>query len=341
MKRRGCPLRIAIITNPAKTNLAKYDPNSRLQAEATCKAVSTALSNLGHEVQVIKVGPRLLLELETIRPDALFNISTGYHTKKGQANVAAMLELSGIPFTGSDSRAHMTGLLKHISKMNFKAHGVLTPKFIALNSVQELTKCPLEKSLSFPVIVKPAAEGSSVGIFSDSVTCDPAEVKCLVTKLLDTLEPPVLVEEFISGREFTVALAGYPEPMVLPVEEIIFNEKDIYTYGIKIRDNVTTVCPAQISKKLTQAIQDTAKKAFKATGCRDIARVDIRVSSDERPFVLEINTLPGLMPDYSEVPRIAEKAGISYTELIEIILQGPIKRKTEAANSSTGNAAGF
>lgn len=312
-----------------------------MQAEVTCKAVSAALSELGHEIQVIEAGPRLLMEIENAWPDAVFNIATGYHTKKQQANVAAMLELSGVPFTGSSSRTHMIGLLKHIAKMNFAAHGILTPEFRTFNSGQELAGDSLISEMPFPVIVKPAAEGSSVGISSESVTQDPVKVRQLVTRLLSALEPPVLVEEFVSGREFTVALVGYPEPAVLPVEEIIFGEEAMYTYGVKVRDKVTAVCPAEISQELNQAIEDTARKAFHAIGCRDIARVDIRVSQDGRPFVLEINTLPGLMPNYSEVPRIAEKAAISYRELIASILQGALKRRTSDPAGSVQEAAGL
>ncbi len=100
------------------------------------------------------------MEIENAWPDAVFNIATGYHTKKQQANVAAMLELSGVPFTGSSSRTHMIGLLKHIAKMNFAAHGILTPEFRTFNSGQELAGDSLISEMPFPVIVKPAAEGS-------------------------------------------------------------------------------------------------------------------------------------------------------------------------------------
>jgi D-alanine-D-alanine ligase len=339
--RRWSVLRIAIVTNSSKTRLAKYDPNSRLQAEVTCKAVSSALAELDYEIQVIEAGPTLVTDLENAWPDAVFNIATGYHTKKQQANIAAMLELTGIPFTGSGSRGHMIGLLKHIAKMNFEAHGVLTPRFQVINDVHELTGNSVTLNLPFPVIVKPAAEGSSVGISSESVTDDPVKAKELTALLLNDLEPPVLIEEFIPGREFTVALVGYPEPAVLPVEEIVFKEESMYTYGVKIRDNITAVCPAEISEKLNQDIQNAALRAFQAIGCRDIARVDIRVSEDGRPFVLEINTLPGLMPKYSEVPRIAEKAEIGYPELIESILKGALKRRATDPAASVQEAAGL
>ncbi|HHY11512.1 MAG TPA: ATP-grasp domain-containing protein [Firmicutes bacterium] len=305
------------------------------QAEVTCKAVAQALSELEHDVQIIEVGPRLLIELGNAQPDAVFNIATGYHTKKDQANIAAMLELSGIPFTGSNSTAHLAGLQKHISKMTFRAHNVPTPNFHVIYDNQSVHGLfegfpvpghEFSHELPVPVIVKPGAEGSSIGIFPESVTQAPVQARSLAAKLLDSLDPPVLIEEYIPGREFTVAVIGYPQPSALPVEEIVFDNGDMYTYGVKTRDSVKPVCPAQISEKLSHKIQDTALRAFEAIGCRDIGRVDIRLSEDEQPFVLEINTLPGLMPDYSEVPRIAQAAGISYSELVGIILQGALRR---------------
>jgi len=145
----------------------------------------------------------------------------------------------------------------------------------------------------------------------------------------------VLVEEYIAGREFTVAVVGYPEPVALPVQEIVFKSHGMYTYDVKARDNVTPVCPAPIPEELSCELQDIAVRAFKAVGCRDIARVDIRLSECEQyPFVLEINTLPGLMPRYSEIPRIAEAAGISYPELIDMILQGALHRRNNHARSA-------
>jgi D-alanine-D-alanine ligase len=294
--------------------------------------VAQALSDLDYHVQILEAGPQLLLELEEARPDAVFNIATSYRTRKDQANIAAMLELSGIPFTGSGSAAHFTGLHKHISKMAFMANNIPTPRFTVIYDSRDIRRQSgleaLGDELSTPVIVKPAAEGSSVGIYPESVTEDPIHARIMAQRLLDSLEPPVLVEEYISGREFTVAVVGYPEPIALPVEEIVFNGSGMYTYDVKARDHVTPICPAPIPEDLSRKLQDIAIRAFEAIGCRDIARVDIRLSQDEEhPFALEINTLPGLMPGYSEVPRIAEAAGISYPELIELILQGALQRK--------------
>ncbi|MGI6621246.1 MAG: D-alanine--D-alanine ligase family protein [Bacillota bacterium] len=303
-------MNMAVVTS--STNSYK-EPGSKTQAQVTCQAVAQALSDLNYNVHIIEAGPQLLLDLEAAKPDAVFNIATSYRARKDQANIAAMLELSGIPFTGSGSAAHFAGLHKHISKMAFMANNIPTPRFTVICDSRSIDKQPsleaVGNELSTPVIVKPAAEGSSVGIYPESVTECPVQAKTMAKRLLDSLEPPVLVEEYINGREFTIAVVGYPEPMALPVEEIVFNGSHMYTYDVKSRDNVTPVCPAPIPEELSRKLQDLAIRAFKAIGCRDIARVDIRVSEDQgQAFALEISTLPGLMPGYSEVPWIAEAA---------------------------------
>lgn len=318
-------MRIAVVTNPTNTPLTKYDPHAREQTEVTCSAVCDSLKELGYQPEIIEAGPSLLADLKARSPKAIFNLATGYNSKREQANIAAMLELSGIPFTGSSFHAHVIGLHKHLAKMMFSAYGVATPGFRVIDTRLDRTMDTLQ-GMSYPVIVKPASEGSSVGISESSVTKDPNTVMALVDELLSSLGPPVLVEEFVSGREFTVAILGHEKPMVLPVEEIIFDVGLMFTYGVKCRDQVTAVCPAEISGELRDKIQAAALGAFKAVGCRDIARVDIRLSEQEVPYVLEINTLPGLMPEYSEVPRICRQVGMSYTQMIKTILDGALSR---------------
>ena len=319
-------MRIAVITDPIRSRITQFDPHSRRRNELTRKAVSKALLDLGHSVHTIEVGPNILYEIEAVHPDVMFNIANGYNSKKQQANVAAMLELTDIPFTGSEARTHVFALYKDITKILLQHRHVPTPEFIVVHSPEELDSFPSEGRLPGPVIVKPSAEGSSVGIHANSVAHRFEEVRRLVFNLIETVGPPIMIERFIPGREFTVALVGYPEPTVLPIKEILLDEEVLYTYEVKTADKVLSVCPAEISSELTQEIQDLALESFVAIGCRDIARVDFRVSEDCVPYVLEINTLPGLTPGYSEVPRIAERAGIGYTELIRLILEGALKR---------------
>ena len=183
------------------------------------------------------------------------------------------------------------------------------------------------EGLEFPVIVKPAAEGSSVGISEASVAPDEASALEQVKSVAGLYGLPVLVEEFVSGREFTVGVIGYPEPRALPVEEIVFKKGGMYTYDVKSRDAVKPVCPAEIPPEAAIEIQDLAVRTFGAVGCTDVARVDVRVSPEGKPYVLEINTLPGMMPGYSEVPRMAEMSGLSFRTLVEMILDGALKRR--------------
>jgi D-alanine--D-alanine ligase len=319
-------MKIAVVTNAKNAPVQRYDTHAKEQAETTCLAVTNSLKALGHEVTVIEAGPNLLAELIDTKPDAVFNIATGYRSKRDQANIVAVLELSGVLFTGSSLHAHTIGLHKHLAKMLMSVSGVRTPGFLVVHDKASVPTADSLADMRLPVIVKPAAEGSSVGITSESVTSDPSEVARLALHLMKEYGPPVLVEEFISGREFTVGVLGYPEPKALPVEEIIFNEAGMYTYSVKSRDNVKPVCPADIPSDLQEEVSQLAERAFVAIGCRDLGRVDLRLSEDGVPYVIEINTLPGLMPSYSEFPRIAEKAGISYTELIRRILDGALQR---------------
>jgi D-alanine-D-alanine ligase len=319
-------MRVCVITAPTgDCPLNRYDPHAREQTCRTRDAVVRSLKDLKHEVSVIEAGPSMLLDIESMKPEVLVNLATGYRTKKDQANIAAVLELSGIPFTGPTVHGHIVGLHKHLAKMVMQAIGVRTPPFRVAFGDDDLN-AGLTEGLKFPVIVKPASEGSSAGITADSVVTDKTGAIQVASKVLKDFGPPVLVEEYISGREFTVALLGHPRMRALPVEEIIFNEGDMYTFGVKVRDNVTVKCPADIPGHLAATLQEMAVRAASAVGCRDAARVDIRLDGDGTPYVLEVNTLPGMMPDYSEFPRIAQQVGITYTELVETLVGGAVKR---------------
>ena len=326
---------VCVAVNHRKAPLYLVDPHAREQSIRTRDAVCAALQDLGHSVTVVEAGPPMLGKLSSLSPDVVFNLATGYRTKKEQANIAAMLEMSGIPFTGSPFRAHVLGLHKHMAKMVMGLHGIPTPRFALVHEHSQIAP-DLVSMLRFPVIVKPAAEGSSTGISPDSVAGDPESVSRTAEEVLERFGAPALIEEFVDGREFTVGLVGYPEPAVLPIEEIVFPGGGIYTYEVKSRDAVLPVCPADISSEMNAELQEIAWRTFNAVGCLDLGRVDIRLSRDGRPYVLEINTLPGLMPGYSEIPRMAEKAGISYTELVRRVLEGALLRRDALTKNSKG-----
>lgn len=308
---------------------SRHSVRNQLQAQRTRKAVKSALLAQGHQVTELAASTALAHLVRALRPQVIFSLATGSGTKNQQANVIAALETTGIPVVSSPLPGHVFGLHKPVAKLLFAAAGVPTLPFVVYDE-GGLTLLRLGQ-LAFPVIVKPAHEGSSLGIDGDSVVADPADLQLVVDRIIRTFRQPALVESYVSGREFTVGLVGNfgkgRGPEVLPIEEIVFQDADsAYTYDVKSRDAVVPVCPAPIDDELAAQIKDMCLTAFRACGCRDLARIDVRLSSDGHPFVLEINTLPGLEPGYSELPRMAEAAGWGFDGLIRRIVQACLLR---------------
>ncbi|HHY75979.1 MAG TPA: ATP-grasp domain-containing protein [Firmicutes bacterium] len=319
-------MRVCVVTAPTgDCPLNRQDPHAAEHTVRTRDAVLKSLEELGHDASVVEAGPAMLLEIETLGPDVILNLATGYRSKKDQANIAAILEMSGIPFTGASSHGHVVGLYKHVAKMAMEAAGIRTPPFQVVLGKEDLRR-DLTRGLKLPAIVKPAAEGASLGITEESVVSTAEGAARVAARLIDEFGPPVLIEEFIPGREFTVALLGYPSLRALPVQEIIFKEGDLFSYKVKRLDSVTVKCPAEVPEDLARLLQDAAVRSAAAVGCRDFARVDIRLSDGGVPYVLEVNTLPGLIPDYSEYPRIAAKAGLTYTDIVKTLIQAAAER---------------
>lgn len=298
------------------------------QKEVTADKVSEVLSKRYKTKKIIS-DKKIIEKLEKSDIDIAFNLSTGVRGESRQSQVPAILEMLGIPYVGSDVLAHAMALNKAVAKQIFRFHQVPTPDFQIFNTGKE----EINPSLKFPVIVKPACEGSGFGIHKDSVVYDKEALFKKVWQLLNQYQPPVLVEEFIEGREFTVGIIGNGNnKKILPILEIDF--KDIpeeygkfYTFEVKtdFGDKTKFYCPAPLSEGLEKTIKEYASKAFDALGCRDIGRVDIRLR-DNKPYIIEINSLPGLKPVYSDLPKMAEAAGITYEELIMQILEEAIKR---------------
>ena len=234
IERRRCHA-VTVITAPTGDCLLnRRDPHAKEQTEKTRDAVVKSLRELKHSVTVVEAGPTMLSDIESTKPDALFNIATGYRTKKDQANIAAILELTGIPFTGSSLEAHTIGLQKHLTKMVMQSVGIETPAFLPVFGTQDLDP-GLVEGLRFPVIVKPAAEGSSVGIAGQRRrrwgrrSRDSGErVGAVRTACTDRR---------VHCRQRDGGPSGIPEAKALPVEEIVFNEDGMYI-RVKSKDNV-------------------------------------------------------------------------------------------------------
>lgn len=304
----------------AKKRDASLDPHGSEQMDLTVKAIEKALKDNGHEVTRIPATLNLLEDIEAIEGmDIIFNACTGITNKMQQANVVGMLELMGVPFVGSSLSTHILGLHKHISKRLFQSVGVPTANFQVFYTGEET----VDPTLNYPLIIKPEHEGSSLGITEDSVVHDEAQLRAGLQRIFKLFSQPALVEEFITGREFTIGVLGNADPEVLPIQEIIYDTTDgkgFMTVDIKARDAVGVKCPADLDEVTAARIKNYAAKAYKALGCDEYARIDVRLDGEGTPYFLEINTLPGMQPEYSDFPRVAKAAGYTYESLIQKLL---------------------
>lgn len=303
----------------------KKDPHGAIQMNETVKAIEAALKYNGHKVTLIPASINMLQDIANIGDiDVIFNACTGIRNKKEQANVIAMLELLDIPFVGSSLSTQIIGLHKSVAKRLFKSVGVPTANFQVFYTGKE----ELDRSLRFPLIVKPENEGSSLGITADSIVFNEEELYQRVRYTISEFKQIALVEEFVTGREFTIGVIGNANPQVLPIMEIIYEKKNgegIQSLEIKAIDEVDKEYPANLSKEKTEELKEYALRAYKALGCTEYARIDVRMDEEENPFFIELNTLPGMQPNYSDFPIVAKAGGYDYNKLIEKMLQEAIR----------------
>jgi D-alanine-D-alanine ligase len=307
---------------------AEYDPPE------TIEAIRGAIESLGHDVVELEANSELPQRLVEAEVDLVFNIAEGLSGRNREAQVPALCELVGIPYTGSDSATLSLALDKALAKRILRQHGILTPEFQVMVTGREKLNAALQTK--FPLIVKPNAEGSSKGIIGSSgVVDDEPALRNAVKELIERYRQPALIEEYISGREFTVGLLGDKRPRVLPPMEICFKNaavgRPVYDYIVKQEweKHVYYECPAKLSPAESKLIERAARETFVALDCRDVARIDLRMDETGRVFVLEVNPLPGLTPDYSDLVLISKAAGIEYRTLIAEILAGGLKRLRE------------
>jgi len=300
---------------------AEWDPPE------TIIAIANALARQGHIVVHLEATPDLPRVLAEADVDLIFNIAEGVEGRNREAQVPALCELLGIPYTGSDSATLAIALDKALGKKVLLQHDILTPKFQVMESARER----MSPDMKFPLIVKPNAEGSSKGIGSTSVCDTEDELRVAVKSIIERYRQPALVEEYIAGREFTVGLLGDKRPRVLPPMEIKFKKdtkRPVYDYAVKQEweEHVYYECPAKLTEAEQKAIEKIARATFWALDCRDVARVDMRMDADGRIYVLEVNPLPGLTPGYSDLVLIAQAVGMEYDQLIAEIMVGGLRR---------------
>ena len=324
-QRKVQPIRVGFTYNVKRSH--DGDDEAEWDPPETIISIANALARQGHIVVHLEATPDLPRVLAEADVDLIFNIAEGVEGRNREAQVPALCELLGIPYTGSDSATLAIALDKALGKKVLLQHDILTPKFQLMESARER----LSSDMKFPLIVKPNAEGSSKGIGATSVVDTEEELRAAVKTCVERYRQPALVEEYIKGREFTVGLLGDKRPRVLPPMEIRFKkdtDRPVYDYGVKQEweEHVYYECPARLTEAEQKAIEKIARATFWALDCRDVARVDMRMDADGRIYVLEVNPLPGLTPGYSDLVLIAQAIGMTYDQLIAEIMVGGLRR---------------
>ncbi|MFH2203284.1 MAG: D-alanine--D-alanine ligase [Elusimicrobiota bacterium] len=307
------------------------DQEAEFDAPKTIHAISDAIASYGHEVVELEATPELPNLLAVSNVDVVFNVAEGIRGRNREAQIPALLELLNIPHTGSDSATMALTLDKGMAKRIVREEGLRTPAFLLLVTGKE--RVPAH--MNYPMVVKPVAEGSSKGVASRSVVHNEAELRAIAADLIGKYGQAALAEEYLPGREFTVALLGERRPRVLPPMEVKFLNADekfpIYSFVTKLNVNaqIGYDAPAQIDDRLKNELERMSRKGFYALGCRDVARFDFRLDANGRPHFMECNPLPGLTPGWSDLCLIAEGAGMDYRTLIGEILSPAIRRLRE------------
>lgn len=323
-------------SNPASSNVRMNDMYAEWDTMDTVNAVRQALEER-YNVLLIEANESAYLKLVENRPDFAFNMSEGLHGVSREAQIPAVLEMLQIPYLGSDPLTLALCLDKARAKEILSYHRIPTAPFSVIHSMEEFE----DARVKFPAMVKPLHEGSSKGIYNSCVVRDTGELEREVSAILGTYHQPAIVEEFLPGREFTVALMGNGNDIrVLPIVEIRFDAlppgmNPIYSYEAKwiwdTTENPLDIydCPAPLDGNLQSDIESICKAAYRALNCRDWARIDLRLDANGRPNIIEINPLPGILPrpeDNSCFPKAARAAGMSYNELINNVLDIAMER---------------
>jgi D-alanine--D-alanine ligase len=322
---RRTSLRVGLAFNMKRIDSHSGDDReAEYDAPETIQAITRAIESHGHVVVPLEATQEFPRALMASNVDLVFNIAEGMSGRSREAQVPSLCELRGIAYTGSDSATLSLCLDKALAKRLLV--DVDTPAFQVLTSGREKLR-----PFRYPVIVKPNQEGTSKGITKKSVCDDEAKLREVARELIERYGQPALVEEYIVGRELTVGLLGERRPRVLPPMEVVFltqSERPVYDYACKQdwQQHVRYECPADLTKDELRAVEKACRTTFMTLGCRDVARVDLRLARDGRVYVLEVNPLPGLTPDYSDLCLIANGVKIDYRTLIGQIMSGAIKR---------------
>lgn len=305
----------------------------------TIDHIRRALESDGHSTLFLHADRSLPCTLQDEKPDICFNIAEGLGGDAREAQVPALLEMLGIPYTGSRVLSNGISLDKTLTKRIWRDRRLPVAPFQEFSAGDE----PLRPELKYPLFVKPAREGTGMGVDTNAIVNDEKEMRERVQYIVGTYQQPALVETFLSGREFTVGILGRPDAKLwsrhpdwyekdgfhrFPVLELDITRSvtpNVYGQAAKSK-NVGEegapdyVCPAIIEPDLEKKLKHYAWRAHNVLGTLDVSRTDIRLDDEGAPRLIEINTLPGLTPNYSDLCLQAAAEGIDYRDLILEIL---------------------
>lgn len=326
-------MRVAVVYNRDRTGTINVFgmQNREWYPEETIQKVVQALESGGHIAELIQADRFLLTKLNKFlpklskrRPNGIvFNLALGVQGKCRYTHVPSILELGGIPYTGSNPMGHTLAQDKVVAKQIFMASNLPTPNYRVFMSAE--LDAP---HLRYPVIVKPRGEAASFGL---KIVHDDAELKTAISELKEEYKQPALAEEFIAGREVNVGILGNHPPQAFPVLELVLDgvENGVYTYDAKFKRNqgkkVKKICPADLPPETAAYIKKLAVSAFEVLNNYDFGRVDFRLDQYNQPYILEMNSMASVNPGSSFV-RAAIKAGYGYDKLINKIIDVAVQR---------------
>lgn len=325
-------MKIGLILNTRQSSSefeVEYDPPH------TVELIKHGIESIGHECVFIEADENVAENIKLVKPDLVFNRSEGLKGESRESHVPAILEMLGIPYVGSNILTTSLALNKGWTKKILEYHKVRSPKFEIVSTIEEG-----EFDLAFPLILKPNEEGSSIGINEDNVVHSKSELQKKLIEMFKLYQQPILIEEFISGREISAGVIGNLNQgfEMLSLIEVDFS-KFPSTVGEVFGQRAKTlyddldhyICPATLDDSLKKLIEETTIEICKILDVKDFARLDFRLNKDNELYFLEINPLPGMdfdleSKDFSFYPYMAFKSGYTYDQLIEKIITSTMFR---------------
>ncbi len=337
------PWRVAVIANVKAETVLPHDGPPDAGAEfdriETIQAIRSAIETDGHLTRFLPADSTLADRIKEFCPDICFNIAEGIGGDAREAQVPALLEMLHVPYTASRVLANALALDKTMTKRIWRDMGLPTASFQEFATGDE----PVSSHLTFPLFVKPAREGTGMGMDGESIVYDETQLRKRVRWVVETYHQPALVEDYLPGREFTVGVLGRPGATRYSLRPDLYDGDGFHRFPVLEVDNSRSItpgvygnlakclhqgdmgipdfiCPAEIDADLAVQLQDLAIRGHQAVGAVDVSRLDIRLDARGLPRLLEINSLPGLSPGFSDLCVISEAEGLSYTSLILEIL---------------------